>query len=355
MYCTRCGKPLPDAAQFCSSCGSKVSAPVAETPVVETPVVEVPVIEAAPTPETPAYETPAVEAPVAEAPVVEPAPTPAYAVSVPAAEPTATTGGSPARAALKSVASSPLLLIAAIAFTLSLLLPILSYILPFGGSASWMSALYDLAYELDLEDVFFELYDLFDADGFGVVSAFLVQLPNLLIAIGLWVTYLSGVSRKSPCPTTAGLSMIKAMIVLGLVRFCLVCSLVLIVVLGVAVAGSYLLSSDAVFILFPLAVAVTVLGIIYYAKVIRSINAAKNTAKTGRPFAGASRFVAVACFAMAFFSFFGVFGLFTYGFMPSPYRLIHMLTNGLSVVCSVAAPACFGILIFKYRSKMSSR
>lgn len=69
MWCTECGKQLPDDSKFCEFCGTKVEPVVTEAePVVAEPVVAEPVAEEA-----------AVETPVVEEPVVEP-------VDVPAAE-----------------------------------------------------------------------------------------------------------------------------------------------------------------------------------------------------------------------------------------------------------------------------
>lgn len=57
MFCSNCGKEIPEGNRFCSNCGASVAPtePAVETPVVETPVVETPVVE------TPVVETPAVQ------------------------------------------------------------------------------------------------------------------------------------------------------------------------------------------------------------------------------------------------------------------------------------------------------
>ena len=95
MFCTKCGKQLPDVAKFCSGCGAPrpvvavkplpvveeapvvqeelpvvVETPVEEAPVEEAPVEEAPV-EEAPVEEAPVEEVPVEEAPVEEAPVEE--------------------------------------------------------------------------------------------------------------------------------------------------------------------------------------------------------------------------------------------------------------------------------------------
>ncbi|MBR3301243.1 MAG: zinc-ribbon domain-containing protein [Firmicutes bacterium] len=66
MFCTNCGRKLPDDISFCPFCGTKVHVPAA--PAVEEPVIEEPVAEA-----VPAAEGPVITEPVAEAaePVIE--------------------------------------------------------------------------------------------------------------------------------------------------------------------------------------------------------------------------------------------------------------------------------------------
>ncbi len=90
MFCTNCGRKLPDDISFCPYCGTKVhvpEAPVVEEPVIEEPVVEPvnaepaieaveaaaePVVEAAQVAEEPVIEEPVIEeVPVAEEPEIE--------------------------------------------------------------------------------------------------------------------------------------------------------------------------------------------------------------------------------------------------------------------------------------------
>lgn len=89
MNCPQCGSPIMDGAKFCTTCGAKLQAPVAEamqqvvneapvTPVYEAPAAPVYEEPAAPVYEVPAapvYEAPAVSA---SAPVYEEPAAPAY-------------------------------------------------------------------------------------------------------------------------------------------------------------------------------------------------------------------------------------------------------------------------------------
>ena len=91
MFCTNCGRKLPDDVSFCPYCGTKVhipEAPAAEEPVAEEapapeePMIEEPVIEEDPAPEEPVIEEPVVEeTPAASEPVIE-APVTEYAEAV---------------------------------------------------------------------------------------------------------------------------------------------------------------------------------------------------------------------------------------------------------------------------------
>ncbi|MCR4598790.1 MAG: zinc ribbon domain-containing protein [Acetatifactor sp.] len=83
MFCSNCGKEIPDGAKFCGFCGTPTEAaePAKEEVKASEPVVETPAAPVAEAPAVPAAEAPA--APVAEAPAapaapVAPAPAPAY-------------------------------------------------------------------------------------------------------------------------------------------------------------------------------------------------------------------------------------------------------------------------------------
>ena len=74
MFCSKCGKQLPNDAKFCFNCGAPINIPepeekteipepITETPVAETPVVEeAPVVEETVVEETPVTQTDFVEA-----------------------------------------------------------------------------------------------------------------------------------------------------------------------------------------------------------------------------------------------------------------------------------------------------
>ncbi len=81
MFCTNCGRKLPDDISFCPFCGTKVHVPAA--PAVEEPVIEEPVAEA-----VPAAEGPVITEPLAEAaePVIEAAEPMIEAAAEPIAE-----------------------------------------------------------------------------------------------------------------------------------------------------------------------------------------------------------------------------------------------------------------------------
>ena len=69
MWCTQCGKQIPDTNRFCEFCGARIESvaePVAE-PVIE--LVAEPVVETVPVYEEPVCEAPVYEAPVYAAPV----------------------------------------------------------------------------------------------------------------------------------------------------------------------------------------------------------------------------------------------------------------------------------------------
>lgn len=99
MFCKNCGKELPDAAKFCSGCGTPVAPATPAGP--EPEAVQPPVVQE--TPASPVEESPILEAPVEEIPVETPVERP----STPAAAPVAPPSFQPAPEAEEGVPASP--------------------------------------------------------------------------------------------------------------------------------------------------------------------------------------------------------------------------------------------------------
>ena len=302
MFCSKCGIENTEGAAFCKNCGNRLG--VAPAP------------EAAPA----AQEAPVYTAP---APVVKPP-----------------LSSHPVLNAVKKIASSPLFLVAVIAYSAQLLFSLINL---FKGGNAILSMIYRI---LDMMggNVPYEFYEIIDRIAYigrapVIIFGFLGLIPTMLICAGLWMTYASAQSRMSNGMKTAGLTMIKVLTIIQLIGSCIAVVvielLLLIAVIGIAATEYAPGAAIAVMVFVVLVVAASyTLQIIYSAKIIKSLNAAKNTIMTGVPAAKASAFVAI----WAFISAFGA--------------LFSLVTSFLSSAAAITSLVCFGILVFKYNNSM---
>lgn len=147
-FCIHCGTQMVDEASFCPSCGTKV--PTAPAPTA---------VPAAPPPAAPVYRP----APVA------PAPTPVPVETNPVGE------------YFRRMATSPLALIFAIAFSLLLILNISVAL----DASYLLASIEDTLDKLEEADILSNFDDYFSA------ILWLAQIPNILTVIGIWVTIIT--------------------------------------------------------------------------------------------------------------------------------------------------------------------
>lgn len=296
MFCKQCGTENTEGAVFCKNCGINLSAPVQQSaPVYVAP-------------------QPDIKAPRSSNPVLN---------------------------VVKNIAASPLFLVAAIAFSLQILATILSSAT---AGALLEGAIYELLSEFGGMD-FYELYEIMETiSRIGsapfVICTIIGLIPSMLICAGLWMTYGAGVSRASDSMKTSGLTMIKVITIIELVWSCVVLGVVdilLIITIIAAASVEYMAGALVALCVFAFIIinAVVALNIVYYAKIVKSINTVKGTILTGRPSNALSGFVAVWSFIMA-------------GFL-----IFSLITNFFVSALSMTAFICFGILIFKYKKEMS--
>ena len=286
-------------------------------------------------------------APYVQNPYVRPPVTP-YAPAQPQARPLTSV-----HKALKALASSPLFLIGTIFVSLGFLLSIISAFLP--TDYTWIFSMLpqEAYYALELDDL---QYQLFMLQRGSMLSNFLMMLPGLILSAlsvaALWITFASGKNHSDPYLKTSGFSILKVLQILGIVGYALlalllVILLVIVLVAAVSVSGSY--AGDAVgAVMGMLAVillallAVIALLIVYSAKVIGSLNAAKHAVETGVFQKKASMFVAVLGFIMAGYTLIDLYGTFVFrGWLAM-----------LSGICTAGAQIIFGICIINYNRKV---
>ncbi|MCD7785917.1 MAG: zinc ribbon domain-containing protein [Oscillospiraceae bacterium] len=318
MFCPHCGTRNPDGANFCQGYGKSLSGVFQgvgqQTPVQGTPEQE--------PPKENFYQSPP--------PVTNPDPTVNYY--------TATSNTSSPLDALRSIASSKLFAFTASAFCATILLKILSMM---DTSFMWRvitQILGDVDRSL-LSDVSPYLR------GMSSISAIFSQIPLILVAVGLWVTYATA-TKKGERFNTAGLTIIKVLYIIELVAMCVALALCMIVML---VATFTATDSEAAMYVFAVVIALDIVfGVIifWFAMVLRCVNVAKTAAReeSGKHIGkNASAFVGVICYICGGFSILAA--------------LVNLVTLSIVSFCSNAVGAavqiCFGILIFKFRGEMN--
>ena len=307
MFCPNCGTTHDEHSVFCIQCGSRLCA---EPPQPA---------------QQPVPSEAAVQPPYSPVPSGGPASVPVH----------------PVIGEVRRLASSPLFLVAVIALTASAVLQVFSAALG-GGMAEWMS---ELMAELDMDMPVMMASGLTASSVVGTLAG---MIPQILVIIGLWITYASAADRRTPFMKSSGLSLVKgavmaemivAMVILGLC----VLAMILLMVLG-AVGQSVEDISYTADEEMALGMVTVVAGIllvilggviaflaVYYAKIIKSVKAAVNTLNTGVPSSKVSVFVAVMCFIGAAGNVFSV---------------------SLASLAAGVAQVLFGVLLIQYRDRM---
>lgn len=287
MFCNKCGAQYADGASFCTTCGAQLTvARPSKPPLSSNPVINT----------------------------------------------------------VKKAGSSPLMLVSAIGFSLTVLI---QFVMVFLFNPMFTAlvreaideALMEYPFVASSEYYFNEILPIINTVMTTIEVVFIVLMAGGLIITGLilagmWITYSSAANRRSDGMKTSGLTMIKCCAVFEMVIMIIFLLVILIgfmlATVSIAQTGEGSIALLVLVISLIIIVGAGVLNLVYYAKVLKTINSVKNTIKTGVPSEKVSRFVAVMCFISAAFSL-----------LSLPFSIGQIATS-----------ICLGILIFKYRSDM---
>lgn len=245
--------------------------------------------------------------------------------------------------AVKNKGASVMFLVAVIAFSAAGLFGFLNSI---SGTSGIFGYLYRLVSMLDMEDFIGDIY--FAANGVSVFSAVIGMIPTILLGVGMWMTYASAANRRESGMKTAGLTIIKVISIINLVFMCIVLAIaeIILLIAVVNVSNSFFGTSEVVGLLIGAMIGVLIgmtLMILYYVKLVKTINTMKMTITTGTPSDNVSAYVAVIAIiggVLSAFSALPIGGILGYG--------VNVLAM-LSGICSAIASITFGAFIFSYK------
>ncbi len=254
----------------------------------------------------------------------------------------------PAVNQLKKMATSPLFLIAIIAFSLSILITLFS-----SGSiiTSAFEQIEDILYEsglgyaMDLSELgkFFEIFD-----RISFTSAFISSIPNIVLAVGMWLIFAHGLDKRSEYMKTSGFTTIKVICVINkvmLIIYTIITAIVFAVILkpmfeslselrDTSYGDSISTGISIIVVIALIIIAILVFFTVVWSKIVKALDGFKYIAATGTPYFYFSKFVAVMCFVWA------------------GGNLLGIAFTGFTGVLMITSLICFGILIFYINSVM---
>ena len=252
---------------------------------------------------------------------------------------------------VRTMLTSPLFLVGAIGYSVYVLFELFGGIM--GGSeiTRLMNRIFELSggYSMNYGYDYMQTY-MSAFNGIRVMGALIVTIPAILIAVGMWLSFVSAKNKENQNISVTGLMIIRVIVIIQLVCMCIgavVLELVCILAMsGVNAAMSYY-SSDAyvtgIFVGIMIGIAVgAAVRILYFLKLGKTVNGMKEVVLSGRPNVQVSLYVEIFCYVMggicAFSAFVSLAGLSVYEFLANA---------GLST-----SDIVFGIFLRKYRKNM---
>ena len=303
MICPRCGKSAEEGWENCPYCG----APLQQPPQPEA--------------SAPRYT---------QSPVPDPAPA-------------GTPQEPPVIQLMRRAARSPAFLVPAIAYTCMVvcnLISTLGYAVP-GAMDGYLNQLTGYGMDGQMASVYGMLSTVPEASAGGSLVG---QIPSILMAVGIWITFASAVDTSGGPIKTAGLTIIRVIQIIVLVLVGVLCLLLLGVMgLSLTAVGAFGYGDSTAgiaFVLFLVFAGIVVLAILYSVKTITTIDGFRRSIWTGKPQGKISVYVAVI----------SILG----GLLSLTSALTGNVFSALAGVASAVSGVGFGVFLFQYRDWLRS-
>lgn len=359
MICPQCGRET--SGKFCPFCGAKLNTEAA-APQAANPVNQQNREYASNQPYNPGFAYNQNQNPGY-------APNQGYMPNRPATSyqgaPAGALGQSPAIQALRKVATSPAFLLALLLYTVGFLFSTYINIKNLG--------------------IYFDYLDYYKRSSLqgqiigNIVGTFLSILLSVATVTALWSIFASAANKTKERIGTGGLTYFKVIYIIGLVFACiaLLAFVVLLVVVATKDSNSFLRilykEIDSALgnagydlptygnlrtflcILVGIALLIMVFTVIYFVKIIKSINTAKRVIQTGVPDDRVSVFVGVITIIIAVFGV--INGIRVFAELRETMALMNMnktlaIFYGIITIVSAVSTLCFAITLFQFRSAM---
>ena len=307
MFCMNCGQPCADGNKFCEHCGA---------PLLDTTAQ--PASQPAPQPVQQPYYAPA---PAAYAPA------------------------NPVLDTIKRLATSPLFLAATVAQSGMILFTIIAAMAGTSGLLGSLDTYLSMILRMggysssEVSGLLGGVGSLFTGASLG--ATLVGQLPAILIAVGLWLLYVSAADKSGAPMKTTGLTLVKVSTIISLVVSILVLVVFEFIVIGITMAAAKYDDSaivGGIIVMLALLVVLS-LGILMNVKTLSTIGTMQKTIQTAQPSDKVSTYVAVISILNGIGAIIGMLGF-------------GSVLSVLSGLCSAVACICFAVFLFQYRDKM---
>lgn len=248
----------------------------------------------------------------------------------------------PAVNILKTVGSSTVFLMAAIFYTLEVLVTLVSSFMP----SALDQFIYTLLTNLQIDPSVFVQVKL-SMQSTWLFSMLAALIPEVLIAVSLWITFGSSKNRNTGTVSTAGMTICKVLSILSVILLAL-CIVVLVVfgIILLVVGGTESGNAAAVFTMLGIYLLVYTLVVVfllfYQIAIVKTINSVKRTALLGYPDTKVSTFVIVMLYITGIDSIIG--GIIFLVFSP---------LLGISSLCSAVAIILIAVALGQYKKKIT--